>query len=98
MNTETRTRIANAVQTALRKEHPTGKRARVQAEGIVEEAGIEADKTWFYVPVEIAPYDREMGTFYELFSVVEESLESEGVNVLLVPVRREIPAGEFRGT
>ena len=85
--------IAHMVQDALRKEHESGKRARVQADAIAEELG----GSWYYIPVEIAPYERELGTFYELFSRVEESLESQGVNVLLVPVRRESPAGEFDG-
>ncbi len=85
--------IAQVVQEALRKAHEAGKRARVQADGVVE----ELDGQWYYVPVEIAPYDRELGTFYELFSRVEDSLESQGINVLLVPVRRETPAGDFDG-
>lgn len=85
--------IAHMVQDALRKEHESGKRARVQADSIVP----ELEGEWYYVPVEIAPYDRELGTFYELFSRVEEALESQGLDVLLVPVRREAPAGEFKG-
>ena len=85
--------IAHMVQDALRKEHESGKRARVKADSIVP----ELDGAWYYVPVEIAPYEKELGTFYELFSRVEETLESQGLDVLLVPVRRETPAGEFEG-
>lgn len=83
-------RVGHAVQEALRKEHEAGKRARVQVDAIVS----QLDGEWFYVPVEIAPFEHELGTFYELFSRVEETLEAKGMDVLLVPVRRETPAGE----
>jgi hypothetical protein len=95
MTPEDRRRIAHAVQEALRKEHESGKRARVQTDAITEENPQGAGRIWYYVPVEIAPHDRELGTFYELFSRVEESLEARRIDVLLVPVRQETPAGEF---
>jgi len=94
MSDDERRKIAHQIQTILRREHDSGKRVRVDPDQIVEEASGDAEQKWFYVPVDIAPYENELGTFYELFSRVEDELESDGIDVLLVPHRYETPAGD----
>lgn len=96
MSGDERRQIAHRVQTILRREHETGKRVRVDPDQIVEEASGDSNQKWFYVPVDIAPYVNELGTFYELFSCVEEELEKDGIDVLLVPQRYETPAGDHK--
>lgn len=94
MSHDERRQIAHRVQAILRREHESGKRVRVDPDQIVVEESGDAGQQWFYVPVDIAPYQHELGTFYELFSRVEEELETEGIDVLLVPQRYETPAGD----
>lgn len=89
--------VAQKVQAALRHAHEAGKRARVHPEAIVRELSDHGRKTWWYVPVEIAPYENELGTFYEVFSRAEDLLEAENIDVLLVPIKIETPAGEMAG-
>jgi hypothetical protein len=93
MTQERRLEIANLIQTQLRHEHSTGKRARIDPTEIVERYHDEST-VWYYVPVTIAPYEHELGTFYELFSNVEEKLEEQGINILIVPTRHATPAGD----
>ncbi|MEM1355654.1 MAG: hypothetical protein AAGC44_08330 [Planctomycetota bacterium] len=94
MSDDERIIIAHQVQSVLRKQHESGKRVRVDPDQIVEEDAGGRHQKWFYVPVDIAPYENELGIFYELFSRVEDELENEGIDVLLVPHRYETPAGD----
>jgi hypothetical protein len=94
MNSDEKIELAQLIQWLLRHEHESGKRARVYPESIIERQHDETTK-WFYVPVSLAPYEHELGTFYELLSNVEEKLEEKGHNVLLVPSDHKTPAGEY---
>ena len=89
MTQEERHRLAHRIQDALRREHASGKRTRVEPDGIIEETPGHGEQNWYYVPVKFVPRKYELATFYEMFAEIEQQLEAEGLDVLLVPMEQE---------